>query len=494
MSPESQRPGQDEPDFYEDAYDEPVAEERRYPRATVLMSCFLLLVFLCATAVPAAGVLLWWVSASRQDRPARHLVGTWEQLSGTGPQPATERQNQVVDRIAFINLDGQLETIRPDGTDARQLTEHNHFFFFPAWSPDGTRLAVLGGNAEGGSVFTVTDSSAADNEVREIYHSTSQAPFYIYWSPDGSRVSFLANAGTGLGLFLAEASQTATTQLLATGQPFYWDWSPRGDQLLIHSGFAGHGSRLAFIDLQGDSQDPELARPGFFQAPGFSRSGRYWAYAEVDAAANRRLVVENDGGEQRYSLPHLGQLALSWSPTEERLAFTSPLVDLPAFHGPLRLLEPATGESRLLTSDSVIAFFWSPDGRRIAFITIGSQQHDTNVRTSYVPEATAPGSQTLPATGHQNGNLLLLDLWVVEVDGGEAYRLVTFQPTQIFVRQFLPFFDQYALSHRLWSPASDALVIPMADENGKPRIHIVPVDGRFTMPIADGAMAFWSHQ
>jgi TolB protein len=493
MFPEPQSPGHDESDFYDDAYDEPVDEERRYPRSTVLMACLLLLVFLCATAVPAAGVLIWWLSASEQDRPARHLIGTWDQLSDPEPQPAIERENRVIDRIAFINLDGQLETIRPDGSNARQLTHHNQFFYFPAWSPDGTRLAVLGGDAESGSVFTVTDSSAG-NELREIYRSSSQVPFYIYWSPDGSRVSFLANAGVGLGLFLAEANQGGAARLLATGQPFYWDWSPRGDQLLIHSGFAGHGSRLAFIDLQGDSQHGELARPGFFQAPGFSRSGRYWAYAEVDAAANRRLVVENDGGEQRHSLPHLGQLALSWSPTEERLAFTSPLVDLPAFYGPLRLLEPATGESRLLSSDIVIAFFWSPDGRRIAFLTLGRERHDTDVQTFYGLEAAAPGRQALPATGHQNGSVLLLDLWVVEVDGGEAYRLVTFQPTQIFIRQFLPFFDQYALSHRLWSPASDALVIPMADENGVPRIHIVPVDGRFAIPIADGAMAFWSHQ
>jgi TolB protein len=493
MSTKQHLPPNEEPYFYDDAHDKPEHEERRYPPSTVLAACFLLLVFLCATAVPAVGVILWWLSGQGQERPAGFLVDSWHELPAWGAQPAVEREDQAVNRIAFINLSGQLETIRPDGREARQLTDHEHFFFFPAWSPDGSRLAVLGGDSESGSVFTVSDSRA-DRDLQEIYHNSSQTPFYIYWSPDSSRISFLANAEGGLGLFLAQANQPGAIRMLAMGQPFYWDWSPRGDQLLIHSGFAGHGSRLAFIDLHGNGEGQDLAQAGFFQAPGFSRSGRYWAYAEADVSNNRRLVVENESGEQRLSLPHLGQVALSWSPTDERLAFTSPMVSAPAFYGPLRLVEPATGENRLLTSDIVVAFFWSPDGRRIAFLTLGRERQDNNVQTSYSPIMAVPGYRTLLPASQHDGNMLLLDLWVVDVDGGEAYRLVTFQPTGLFVTQFLPFFDQYALSHQIWSPASDALVVPMADATGVPRIHIVPVDGRFSTVIADGAMAFWSRQ
>jgi TolB protein len=493
MPAEQQPPTGDDSYVDDDLHQDTEYNERRYPRSTIFIACFLLLVFLCGMALPAAGVLMWWFSGQADDRPSGPWLGPWDELFHWGVQPSVDGGGQVVNRIAFINLDGQLETIYPDGSGARQLTHSDQPFFFPAWSPDGSRLAVLAGDSEGGSVYTVSDSAATSN-LEEIYHSRNQAPFYVYWAPDSSQVTFLATAEGGLGLFLAQANQPGTVRRLALGQPFYWDWSPGGEQLLIHSGLAGQGSRLAFIDLHGHSDGREVARSGFFQAPGISPSGRYWAYAEIDRLTSRRLVVENGREEQRLSLPHLGQVALSWSPTEDRLAFTSPLVSAPAFYGPLRLIEIETGENRLLTPDIVVAFFWSPDGRRIAFLTLAGERLDKAVRAYYGGESATPAPGHLRAAGLQNGGMLLFDLWVVEVDAGEAYRLVTFQPAHLFVTQFLPFFDQYSLSHQIWSPASDALVLPMADAYGIPRIHVVQVDGRYSNPIAAGGMAFWSRQ
>ena len=44
-------------------------------------------------------------------------------------------------RIAFINPDGQLTTINPDGSDLRVLTQGEQRFQFPVWSPDGSKLS-----------------------------------------------------------------------------------------------------------------------------------------------------------------------------------------------------------------------------------------------------------------------------------------------------------------------------------------------------------------
>jgi TolB protein len=493
MPAEPQRHTGDDETIDDDLYQDAGHDERRYPLSTMIIAFFLLLVFLCGMVLPAAGALMWWFSGRGHDTPSDPRLGPWDELFNWGAQPTVERDGPLVNRIAFINLDGQLETISPDGNSARQLTRSNHTFFFPAWSPDGNRLAVLGGDSEGGSVYLVRDTAGANN-LDEIYHSQQQAPFYVYWSPDSSQLTFLATAEAGLGLFLVQANQPGTIRLLGLGQPFYWDWSPEGDELLIHSGFAGQGSRLAFIDLHGNSDGREVNQAGFFQAPGISRSGRYWAYAEIDTPTSRRLVIQNGLGEQQLSLPHLGQVALSWSPTQERLAFTSPLVSAPAFYGPLRLVEPETGENRLLSSEIVVAFFWSPDGRRIAFLTLATERQDNAVQTFYRGEPALADHRPFPAAAQPNGGMLLFDLWVVEVDEGEPYRLVTFQPTNLFVSQFLPFFDQYSLSHQIWSPDSDALVMPMADTNGIPWIHVVQVDGRYSNPVAAGGMAFWSRQ
>jgi len=86
-----------------------------------------------------------------------------------------------------------------------------------------------------------------------------------------------------------------------------------------------------------------------------------------------------------------------------------------------------------------------------------------------------------------------LGLSVVDVDSGESRLLTVFEPTNLFVNQFLPFFDQYALSHRVWSPDSQALVLPMKHE-GDNFILVVPADGGEPAVIAHGVAAFWSQQ
>ena len=52
------------------------------------------------------------------------------------------------------------------------------------------------------------------------------------------------------------------------------------------------------------------------------------------------------------------------------------------------------------------------------------------------------------------------------------------------------YFDQYALSHRLWSPQSDALVLPIQDGEVN-QIAVIPLNGE-PRYLAEGDMPFWS--
>ena len=86
-------------------------------------------------------------------------------------------------------------------------------------------------------------------------------------------------------------------------------------------------------------------------------------------------------------------------------------------------------------------------------------------------------------------NRLFLDLYVIDVETRSERLVSSFVPTPQFVQQFLPFFDQYALSHRIWSPDSDALVLPVVTDN-LPQVAVFDLDGNVT-PIAPGDMPFW---
>jgi TolB protein len=145
-------------------------------------------------------------------------------------------------------------------------------------------------------------------------------------------------------------------------------------------------------------------------------------------------------------------------------------------------MDAATGEVRVLSDEPIIAFFWSPDGRYLAALSVARNgEGDINAQA---------GKERAGKLGLQQ-NLPRLRLLVYNVAAEEGRLLFSFVPTFTFATQFLPFFDQYALSHRLWSPDSSALVLPMV-ENGRNQIFIINIVTGQKRFLADGSMPFWS--
>lgn len=445
---------------------------RRWPVKAV--ACLLLVVMLCGVISTPLAIFLYWFN------------GRQEQVTPTAvPVESAESVETAegVNRIAYITLQQQLATIAPDGTEQRLLTDVEQVFQFPAWSPDNSRLAVIGSEQAEVGVYVVPDQPGS--ELQALYQSETQAPFYLYWSPDSRQVSFLANHPSGLGFHISDV-EADTSRLVATGQPFYWDWTPTGDRILIHSGLSGEDSRLALIDPNGDGNEDNISSPGFFQAPGVSPNGRLWAYAQVDDENNSQVtILDAESGQPTQTASHLGLVAMNWSPTSDVLAYITPGIEAPVFYGPLHLLDAVTGESRVVANDLVIAFFWSPDGRYIAYFTV-AETNDGSIQAGIPVKTNQAGKPDL-----QEEEPLFLEVWLADSMDGSVRRLRAFEPTNLFVFQFLPFFDQYGLSHSIWSPDSRSLVLP-AIEGEVSRITVVPVDGSPARSIGDGIIGFWS--
>lgn len=450
-------------------------EEKTMRRPVKVMACLLLIVMLCGVISTPLAVYLFIRNSKPLEQDRRPTV---EAVLETTADPGTG-----VNRIAFITPERQLVTIAPDGSDQRLLTEADQLFQFPAWSPDNSRVAVIGSNQDNAGVYVLPDM--VGSALQTLYESEEETPFYLYWSPNSQQVSFLANHPSGLALHIGDIL-AESSRVLATGSPFYWDWTPAGDQILIHSGFAGDGSRLALIDPNGDGDGDNISTPGFFQAPVISANGRYWAYAQVDSDDNGQLTIfDAESGQPTVTQSHLGLVAMNWNPTSDVLAYITPGIDAPVFYGPLHILDAATGESRMVVDNLVIAFFWSPDGRYIAYFTV-AELDDSTIQAG----SPAKGGD-LSKPGIQEEEALFLEVWIADMQDGSARRLRAFEPTNLFVFQFLPFFDQYSLSHRIWSPNSQSLVLPMIEE-GAPRISIVPIDGSDAQVVGDGIIGFWS--
>lgn len=482
--------------FTTDGLSEPPQEGRG--RGCVFLGVTLLLV----VSLIGSSFLAWFVLLRRERAavtptpvaaatlaPATLVAALPTPRPATAQPTAAPTDGTAINRIVIVNPDGQVETIAPTGNDRRVLTREDDtvLFQFPAWSPDGRRLAVIGSRLTGGGIYVLPDDPGGpDITASQVYFSADETPIYLFWSPDSARLAFLANqARSDMGLMVVDSAGASESRLLATGAPFYWDWSDDGRQLLIHSG-ADRGGDVSLIDIEGQVQAANVATPGQFQAPGIAPGGRYWAFAEESDGLSALVIVDTQTGERRSFEPSRS-LALGWSPTGEQLAFINAASDNHPFWGPLRLLDAATGETRLLTRETVLAFFWSPDGRSIAFITLndGSDEGGVNAlaRTHRLARLASPVQQTAG----------FLTLSVIDVTTGQGLRLLDFEPTVVFLTQFLPFFDQYALSHRLWSPDSRSLVLPVREADSDV-ILIVPAAGGSPSFLAEGEVAFWSHR
>ena len=389
-------------------------------------------------------------------------------------------------RIAYINPAGQLVTVAPDGTALRTLTPPSRSYQFPAWSPAGNELAVIGVGSAGG-VFSVKDRAGATPKM--LYNDPAAGPIYLYWAPDGKKVGFLASSAGSLELQVADLSGGAV-QRVTSGNPLYWQWSRNSQNLFVHTGVLGDGE-LAFYTSTGRTSKP-LGTPGLFNAPGLSPSEKYLAYAELDHGATRIILGGNTkaNAQLRREVPYEGLVALSWSPAADQLAIMNPPAAVGLPYGPIRLLDAATGDLTSLVKTTAVAFFWSPDGAYIAYIAPprqGSEQVASKPQTlravSFSPQFSPPPRKTVQEPP-------LLELRVVNVKTGRDRLLSAFTPTPLFISQFLPFFDQYALSHRVWSPDSSALVLPMLSRGG-PKVVVVPLSGDPKV-LADGEMPFWS--
>lgn len=451
--------------------------------AVVLLLLSAGLTFVALRGLPAMPAIL---SSAPTPTPSA-TVAAPEEEAATPTVPAEPLTSELPGRIVYVNPQGQLGTVAPDGQNRWLFTDEGRRYIFPAWSSAGDMIAAIGGDAEETGVYTIPDAPEADSAT--LYASDLFSPIYLYWSPDDRYVSFIAQTEEALGLYLAPAGGDGESRLLYTGQPFYWHWLAGGDQVLIHTNGSAPDARLAFLDVDDGTLDDNLGQPGYFQAPAISTGEDYVAFAQLASGNDRRVIIQDRSGESVQQLTHFGAVALGWNPTGDGIAYISPSPEEGQpplnFYGPLRLADPATGEVDTLASGAVIAFFWSPDGRSIAYFTLAGVDSEFNASLfgeSHFSRRSAARQQEGPPR---------LSLWLADVESRQSRLLLSFEPSTVFLRQFLPFFDQYSLSHRLWSPDSQALVIPLV-ESGTERLYVIPVDRREIWPVAEGSVGFWS--
>lgn len=414
------------------------------------------------------------------------IIRTDPEIRATPSAPATAR-------IAVVDADGTLSSMAAGGGSVVRYPAPGVNFQFPAWSPDGTRIAAIGTNDGGAGIYVFAAPANRSNASAPtiVFLRPDHPAFYLYWAPDGNALAFLTTEPDGIALRRAPADAGAPDTILRHGSPMYWQWVDP-TRLLVHSGGDAPDAFVGEVGLDGALAEPNAIEAGPFRAPGVSGSGAYLAYAAPGQAGSAAIVVESRDGATHHEVQVFGGAALEFDPVGDTLAFIAPEAagapaQLPV--GPLRAVDPASGAVRTLLGGSVVAFFWAPDGRTIAALRLNGPA-DNNVASRAEAVGSLARTGTPPAAQTAAG--ILLRVAFVDVASGSLRSERVGRLSDLFVSQVLPFFDQYALSHRFWSPDGTSIVLPLGDNQGVSQLTIVPADGSDAHQLTAGALGSWS--
>jgi TolB protein len=367
-------------------------------------------------------------------------------------------------RLVVLGPDKQVRLLEASGAE-RVLAGNakTDGYSFPATAPDQRRLVYVAEDESGAAIVLL---DVVSGERKELYRSREDVPIDLAWSPDGKYVVFLV--GGKLTAQIVPADGSAPARLIASGAPSYFAWSPDSGTLLLHLG--GHtvqGGHVATYRPGEAQSHPLLSDPGFFQAPAWAVDGRHFFYVAqppitsaqptIDDVKSDIVRVSAEGKEPTMLVrEEKSDLRIIRAPNSNQIAYM--ILGLEGY-GPLKLIEGAGGPARVISrqDDHVTAFFWSPDGTRIAYLTYDGDYAQDGRRTWHV----------------------------VDVAGGQIRDLVTFTPSPAFVG-LQDFFDAFTFSFSPWSP--DGARLAYGADDG---VYIIDMAAGSATKKAEGVLGMW---
>ncbi len=307
-------------------------------------------------------------------------------------------------------------------------------------------------------VFTITNTSAVGvTNITQLTYANDTGYGFPAWSPDGSRIAYNHILGNNYSLWIMDANGSNPVSLTRAdiNNPVhktsaYWvdfnpRWSSDGSKIVFHrTYYYDGGGYLGFFVyiINADGPNQRMLISG--RNPSISHDGKYIAfdagyaggiYATAEQGYNIFVMNVDGTNIKRLTDDKGNEVVPSWSPDSKKLIFTK--------DGTIYIMN-ADGSNKTNTGQGGHDARWSPDGKRIAFIS--------------------------ESAGDMMRSIKLFHLYIIDIDGTNVTQLT--------------FGDNRTESIFDWSPDGTKIVFDSSTPpSAKSNLYIMTLDFNVTTPI-----------
>lgn len=270
--------------------------------------------------------------------------------------------------IAFSRkIDGkdQLFVMDSAGQNLKRVTHNSANNASPAWSPDGSKLIFQTDQDGNWEIYVIS----VDGELAQLTDDAAD-DLSPDWSPDGNRIAFSSNRNGKQHIYVMNADGSSVVQITnSAGDDTEPSWSADGKRIVFTSNRDGN-SEIYVMNADGSNVKRLTDAPGADDNPRWSIDGKILFTSNREGQAD--IYVMDDAGGNVTRLTTIGASRASWSPDGKKVAFVSRSSELigGAYWLQVYVIDADGSNLKMITRSPNSTFVpkWSADGKAIVFV------------------------------------------------------------------------------------------------------------------------------
>ncbi len=222
-------------------------------------------------------------------------------------------------------VDPHLYVMNADGSGKKSIADYLQSEpTTPAWSPDGTKIAVATHFKSGVAIAVIAASGTGGLQ----FLTTEDSPlnFAPAWSPNGSRIVFTSGGGNAIDVMNSDGSGRSRLVTRTAGERFgHLSWSPDGSKIAFEREPSSGSPEIYVMDADGTDLVPLTNNSTPDRYPAWSPDGsRILFSAQPPASAVNLYTMNPDGsGVTKITNEFLGASSPAWRADGQKIAYSN---------------------------------------------------------------------------------------------------------------------------------------------------------------------------